>query len=305
MTLATRSAQASRRRAWRRLVIIAVLAMVITVIVVPAGLGFATTYGLLYASCQEVSATPGDFGLSWEDLTLTARAGGHFRAFYMRGTNRAAIIIPPTTNQGRGNRLALAQLLAQHGYAVITFESRRCAGMGPLSLGYKETDEVGDALTYLQTRSDVDPDRIGITGFSSAGATAVMAAARFPALRAVIAEGGYGDFAEGAVGMGSRDDTWLETLYKQSLRLSYHLITGIDIDKLSPLDVIGQIAPRPILLIYGSRERSLEGARQQLAAAGDNAQLWMVEGARHGTYRVDAPAEYENRVIDFFDRALL
>jgi dipeptidyl aminopeptidase/acylaminoacyl peptidase len=299
----TQPSQGIRRA--RRFAFTAVIAAVITVIGVPAGLGFATTYRLLYSSCDAASTTPGDFGLAWEDLTLTAQAGGDFRAFFIPGTNRAAIIIPPTTNDGRGDRLDLAAMLAQHGYAVMTFESRRCAGMGPLSLGYQETDEVGDVLTYLQTRPDIDPDRIGITGFSSAGATAIMSAARFPELRAVIAEGGYGDFSEGVVGLRSGDDTWLETLYKQSLRLSYHLITGIDIDKLSPVDVIGQIAPRPILLIYGSRERSLEGARQQLAAAGDNAQLWIVEGARHGTYRADVPAEYEDRVIAFFDRALL
>lgn len=285
--------------------LLAVIAALVTSVVVPAGLGFATTYRLLYSPCDADATTPGDFGLTGEDLTLAARAGGRFRAFYISGTNRAAIIIPPTTNDGRGNRLHLAAMLASHGYAAITFESRRCAGMGPLSLGYKETDEVGDVLAYLQTRSDVDPDRIGITGFSSAGATAVMSAARFPALRAVIAEGGYGDFAQGVIGSGKRDDTLLETVYKQSLRLSYHLITGVDIDKLSPVHVINQIAPRPILLIYGSNERSLDGARQQLDAAGHNAQLWIVEGAWHGTYMTDAPEEYENRVIAFFDRALL
>jgi pimeloyl-ACP methyl ester carboxylesterase len=79
----------------------------------------------------------------------------------------------------------------------------------------------------------------------------------------------------------------------------------MDINQLSPVDVIGDIAPRPILLIYGSQEISLPGGRRQKAAAGDNAKLWIVEGAGHGNYVDVASAEYERRVVTFFDEALL
>ncbi len=142
-------------------------------------------------------------------------------------------------------------------------------------------------------------------GFSSAGAAAIMAAAQFPQVRAVIAEGGYGDFAEGAVGIGENSGTFLESLYKRSIEISYHQLTGVDIDDLSPINRIGQIAPRPILLIYGSLEGSLAGGKKQYAAAGAHAELWIVEGARHGTYRQVAPEVYEKRVLTFFDKALL
>lgn len=297
------------RRYWRRLIALLVAAMALTAGGVPALLGVATTVSLLYSSCDEHATTPGDFGHLWEDVTLTARDGHAVRAFFIPGRamtgSSAAIIIPPTTNDGRGTRLDLADMLARHGYAVLTFESRRCAGMGPLSLGYKETDEVGAALAYLHTRDDVDPDRIGITGFSSAGATAIMAAARYPALRAVVAEGGYGDFAQNVIGTHGDSGTVFETIYKWSIAGSYRVITGVSMDRLSPLDVIGGIAPRPILLIYGSRERSLAGAKQQLAAAGPTADLWVVKGAGHGEYRAVTPDEYETRVIGFFDSALL
>lgn len=292
------------RRTWRRVLVLLVVGIVLAVFGTPALAGFVMTYVLLHPSCHESSETPGSYGHSFEDLVLEARARGQFRAYFITGSNRAAIIIPPPYGGGRGARLPEADVLARHGYAVLAFESRRCAGMGALSLGYKETDEVGDALDYLRTRADVDPDRIGILGFSSAGATAVMSAARYPALRAVVAEGGYGDFAEGTIGLGIGEDRLLERVFKQSLNLSYTLITGVDIDKLSPIDSIGDIEPRPILLVYGSRERSLQGAQRQLAAAGDHADLWIVEGAGHGNYLDIAPQEYEARVVTFFDEAL-
>ncbi len=292
-----------RWRYWRRIITLAVLAVTITIIIVPAGAGFVMTYALLNPPCSENGKTPGDFGYTWEDVTLSARAGGSFRGYFIPGTNRAAIIIPPPYGGGRGSRLQEGDVLARHGYAVFSFESRRCAGMGSLSLGYEETNEVKDALDYLRARADIDPDKIGILGFSSAGATSVMAGARFPEIRAVAAEGGYGDFAEGAIGLGTGASI-LETIFKASMAISYRIISGTDIDKLSPEDMIGSIAPRPVLLIYGSRERSLGGAHRQLAAAGENAELWVVEGAGHGNYLTVAPEEYERRVVTFFDKAL-
>jgi hypothetical protein len=291
-------------RYWRRLTILLVVSLSLTMVGTPVLLGAVTTYRLLNPPCGDNRRTPSDYGHTWEDVTLNAQSGGRFRAYFIPSTNGATVIIPPPYGGGRGTRLDEGDVLARHGYGVFTFESRRCAGMGSLSLGYKETGEVGDALAYLQSRANIDPDRIGILGFSSAGATAIMSAARFPAIQAVVAEGGYGDFAEGTLGLGT-GSPFLETIYKQSLAISYHLLTGIDLDKLSPSDVISQIAPRPVLLIYGSRERSLPGAYGQLAAAGDNAGLWVVEGARHGNYLEIAPEEYEARVVGFFDRALL
>lgn len=293
-----------RPQRWRRLIALAVVALIGAALGAPAVVGFVMTAGLVYAPCDAAAATPADFGLAWEDVTIPARDGGSFRAYFIPGSVRAAILIAPTTNAGRGNRLALAALLNRHGFAVLAFESRRCAGLGPLSLGYREADDIGDALVYLQTRSDVDPRRIGVTGFSSAGAAAVMAAARYPDLRAVVAEGGYGDFAGGAIGLGTPSANPLEAIFKTSLGFSYRLLTGVDIDRLSPQAVIGSIAPRPILLIYGSQERSLAGAYAQLAAAGPTATLWVIEGGRHGTYLHDAPDAYEARVAAFFAAAL-
>ncbi|NDJ74831.1 MAG: prolyl oligopeptidase family serine peptidase [Chloroflexi bacterium] len=295
-----------RRRRLRRLGVFFVLMLAFGLFGIPALCGCGTMYWLVHPGCGGDATTPSDFGYNdWEDLAIDARAGGSFQAYFIPGDNGATIIIPPTGGAGRGSRLDLADMLARNGYAVLTYDSRRCADLGNSSLGYKEISEVEDVVDYLLAREDVDPDRIGITGFSAAGATTIMAAARRPELRAIIAEGGYGDFAEGAVGLYDGGGSFVETTYKWSLSLSYRLFTGEDIDRLSPLDVIDRIAPRPILLIYGTKEASLSGAYEQQAAAGDNATLWVVAGAGHGEYQAVAPAEYEQRVIEFFDQALL
>lgn len=198
-------------------------------------------------------------------------------------------------------------MLARHGYAIFLFESRRCAGMGPLSLGYAEVSEVADAIDYLATRPDVDPDRLGVYGFSTAGATAIMAAAQLPQLQAVIAEGGYGDFLENALPLedGHSLAAYFLRLYRWGSHWAYAWGTDLQFEQLSPITVIDQISPRPILLIYGSREVSLPGGVKQQAIAGDNATLWVVEGAGHGNYMAVASEAYETRVVGFFDQVLL
>jgi fermentation-respiration switch protein FrsA (DUF1100 family) len=73
------------------------------------------------------------------------------------------------------------------------------------------------------------------------------------------------------------------------------------------VDRIGRIAPRPVFLIYADPGMGGESTRQPryYAAAGAPKQIWKVPGSSH-TGGIDArPAEYERRVVTFFDRALL
>lgn len=290
---------------WLRLSLFFLVTLTFALFVTPILWGSLFILGLVYLPCANSGLSPADYGYKGEEVILQARAGGSFKGYFLAGSNGATVIIPPTLANGRSYRLPEAVMLARHGYTVFLFESRRCAGMGPVSLGYLEVDEVADALAYLATRPEVDPDRIGVYGFSSAGATAIMAAARFPELKAVVAEGGYSDFARDNLqheGDGLRG--YFLSLFYGAVRPTYRMVIGVEIDRLSPVTVIDEIAPRPILLVYGSHEVNSPGGRQQ-TAAGDNAELWIVEGAGHGTYLAAAPQAYEARITGFFDEALL
>ena len=281
------------RHYWLRLITFFVVAVSTALISLPLLAGVLTAWGLLYAPCGTSAKTPADYGLPAEAVTLAARAGGSFTGTFIPGDNGAVIIMPPPFNGDRHARLPEAAMLHRHGYSVFLFDSRRCAGMGPLSLGYNEVDEVADALDYVATRPEVDPNRIGLHGFSSAGATSIMAAARYPQVQAVVAEGGYADFSRTAMGetvqIRHLADAFL-WLYRAGLRATYRVVIGAGLEQLSPLSVIDQLAPRPLLLIYGSNEASLPGARLQVQAAGPSAALWVVEGAGHGNYLRVAPA---------------
>jgi hypothetical protein len=73
------------------------------------------------------------------------------------------------------------------------------------------------------------------------------------------------------------------------------------------VDRIGLIAPRSVFLIYAVPGIGGEDYRQPLyhAAAGQPKQIWRVPGAEHTGGLEAQPAEYERRVVAFFDEALL
>ncbi len=89
--------------------------------------------------------------------------------------------------------------------------------------------------------------------------------------------------------------------------LDYRLLSGTDPSDVQPGLVIGDIAPRPILLIHGTADETIptfDGERLLAAAGGSAAQLWLVPGAGHARSYFADPAGYERRVIDFFVAAL-
>lgn len=281
-----------------RALLIAVVLTLFALLLIPALLGAGFIWGVTHMPCGGGQSNPAS---PVEPVTFYASAiNREVRGQYLPGTNGVTLIIPPTGGSGAGYWRREYTLLHDYGYGLLNYESRRCLDL-PISLGYSEVDEVGDALHYLASRGDVDMTRIGVYGFSTSGATSIMAGARYPQLAAIIASGGYHDFP-----VYNDDQTagvWFAPLYRFGMQHGYYGVTGLEMDVLSPISVIDQIAPRPLLLLYGTREPSLYGARLQLAAAGENAELWEVPGAGHGDYYASAPEAYEQRVIAFLDDA--
>ncbi len=71
-------------------------------------------------------------------------------------------------------------------------------------------------------------------------------------------------------------------------------------------DLVARIAPRPVFLIYAENGGGGEELTPQYyAAAGQPKQQWLVPGAGHTGGLATHPEEYERRVIEFFNRALL
>lgn len=290
----SRSADRSERLRW--LLTRGLLAALLTLLITPPALAMLYASALVDAPCQGLFTPPDPSSvmLSFDDPQGRARRG-----WLTIGAEHpdVVIIVLPGLAGNSSAAASDAQTLAAAGYSTFVYEHRTCAHRAAIaSTGYAESRDLLAAVSDLAARGDFL--RIAVLGFSEGGTASLLAAAEEPRIDALIAMGGYaslrGQVEEAANSAWGR---LMTPLYLAALQLR-----GVDVAASDPAAVISRIAPRPLLLIYGSLER--DNGEALYAAAGPGADLWIVEGAGHGAYRTVAGAEYEMRITEFFRDAL-
>ncbi|MFN2152755.1 MAG: acyl-CoA thioester hydrolase/BAAT C-terminal domain-containing protein, partial [Anaerolineales bacterium] len=166
--------------------------------------------------------------------------------------------------------------------------------------------DVGGAVTFLNSRSEVDPAKIGIGGCSIGAQIALQGAAYHPEIKAV--------WADGAAIIRAADNVrpknpimWLVNMGNYMIDWQYQRVLEIEAPP-AMIEIIGEIAPRPIVLVAGGIERPFLGSEARYAHhyaqfAGDNAEVWVIDEAYHCDGPVQRPDEYAERMIQFFDAA--
>jgi fermentation-respiration switch protein FrsA (DUF1100 family) len=315
MTHPTRPSAPSGARLTRWGLILLWSALLTAVGVLVIGLEISRRYAhaLAYPGCSGPYRTLTDVGISdYREVTFapgksvpTNPGGASLAAWWVPSKNGAAVILIPGIGQARDGMLDQGAMLARHGYGVLLADPRPCANPDVVfTAGYAEVDDVAGALAFVQAQPEVDSNRIGALGFSVGGATAIFSAAQSEGIRAVVSEGNFYNLGDDIANAGG-NNSLLESFYTQAILFFYRRQTGVDARLISPIHAIGQISPRPVLLIFGEYEVTSGHAHEQFAAAGEPKSLWVVPGVGHGGYIQTWPEEYEARVISFFDEALL
>jgi uncharacterized protein len=163
------------------------------------------------------------------------------------------------------------------------------------------------AAAFLQRRPDVEQDRIGGIGLSVGGEMLLQTAAESRAFKAVVSEGAGARSIREELEKPRTFELWLGVPTQAVLTTGVALFSN-HLPPPSLTDLTGRIAPRPVFLIYalhgtGGEEKQLNP--KYYAAAGEPKQIWEIPEASHTGGITARPAEYERRVIGFFDRALL
>lgn len=210
---------------------------------------------------------------------------------------------------GRRECLPLALRFRAAGYNVLCFDFRahgRSDGRF-ISVGHHETNDVIGAVQYLTRRPEVDPARVGVIGFSMGAAATIQAAARCPQIAAVVADSAYATFVDAAK-YSFRIVTRVPHFPIAPLAMRWaKWIMHIDVaTQLRPIDVIGRIAPRPIMLTHGTLDEivPVRHAYTLFKAAEEPKELWVVPGAHHVGARDEDPDGYFFKVENFLREAL-
>jgi pimeloyl-ACP methyl ester carboxylesterase len=236
-----------------------------------------------------------------ENVTFESTDGLKLDGWYVPSRNGAAVIVFP----GRNGPQQQARMLARHGYGVLLFDRRgegRSEGR-PNAFGWGGDRDIKGAIEFLERRGI---DRIGGLGLSVGGELMLEAAAETERLKAVVSEGA------GPRTMGEEiDDPRLPgrdrpfTALQYAFRDAMITVTANELPPAHLESLVPKIAPRPLLLIAAPNSANGEQLNRLYAkAAGKTATLWEIPESKHVQGIKARPAEYERRVVGFFDRAL-
>ena len=136
---------------------------------------------LLYLPHQpgrEITATPADVGLAYEDVTLTTSDGVALHGWFVPATGARATVLFFHGNAGNvGHRLATLQFLHELGLATLIIDYRGFGRSGgePSEAGtYRDAEAAWD---YLVKTRGLDPGRVVVFGRSLGSAVAAHLAA--------------------------------------------------------------------------------------------------------------------------------
>jgi uncharacterized protein len=261
---------------------------------------FPVASAYVYTHAARAYVPTPQLGAPHEDVAFTTSDGLRLSGWYVPSENGATVIVFP----GRRGPQKPARLLIEHGYGVLLFD-RRGEGESegdPNALGWAGTRDLHAAIAYLQSRPEVDDERIGGLGLSVGGEMMLQAAAETDELKAVVSEGaGIRSVRDAADLTGT--ERWT-TMPIWSLTTAGTALFASDPPPRSLTDLSGEIS-EPAFFIYATPGQGGESLTPTYyEAAKGPKELWAAEGGH--TRAMDAePAEYERRVVAFFDRNLL
>jgi len=245
--------------------------------------------------------TPATAGVTYEDVAFQTSDGLTLKGWYVPSRNRAAVILIHGLGGNRGSMIRHLLMLQDRGFGALSIDVRAHGESEGETVRYDGTDALA-AYQYLLTRPDVDPDKIGVLGWSLGAMIAIQAAADEPGLKAVaMDEPGAIAFKDGPLPEPLDIGNWLYVPFDLFFYPTLPLWTGHPNGE-AISDALPRIAPRPTLMIMQENNR-WAGYLYQFAR--EPKTLWTYPAVGHGMGPVNFPEEYQAQITTFFEAGLL
>ena len=293
-----------------------ILSLIITfVLAITVGLLARTrseAYNLLHAPMADrelPDETPKEYNLPFENVTVINPDGMKLAGWFIPSENGAVIIMQHGYKSTRSELLNEAEMMHRHGYGVLLTSIRaHDYSEGELiTLGYYETDDMEAWYQYLLTRTDIDPEKIGILGNSYGGMLSIQYAALNENIKAVVANSAFSSMQDTVTTSVTHFTGLPEFPFVPLIVFWAETDTGVKMEEIDATKWISEISPRPVFLMQGGADTVVSPNSGQLLydAAGEPKELWFDPELGHVEFDTERAAEYEARVVAFFDQYLL
>ena len=253
--------------------------------------------------------TPVNYNLPFEDVTVTNPDGQKLAGWFIPSENGAVIIMQHGYKSTRSEMLNEAEMMHKHGYgALITSIRAHDFSEGQLiTFGKFEVQDMEAWYQYLLTRTDIDPQKIGILGNSFGGMLSIEYAAQNRNIKAVVTDCAFSSLND-TVATSVKHFTGLpEFPFVPLIVFWAERETGFKAADIDATKWIAEISPRPVFLMQGGADTVISaGSGQKLYdAAGEPKEIWFDPALGHVEFDSKRAAEFEARVAAFYDRYLL
>ena len=242
----------------------------------------------IYFPDHETYITPAEFGLAYEEVRFGEEERLH--GWYVPGRTDVTVLWfhGNASNLSHPGRVEFIKLLHDRlGVSFFIFDYRgygRSTGK-PSEEGLYQ--DARDALAYLESRDDVDPDRIVYYGRSLGGAVASRLATEAAPYRLI-----------------------LESAFTSTPDMARELYPFLPLGPLlytrySNREHLASVRA-PVLIIHGSRDRTVPARHADAlhAAANEPKQLYIVRGADHNDVHYAGGERYLETFASFLDLPL-
>lgn len=223
--------------------------------------------------------TPEDIGLAYEDVMLETEGGVRLHGWWLPAAGPACgtILFLHGNAENVSTHIGSVYWLPARGFNVFLLDYRGYgASEGSPSIAGLQAD-IEAAMRYLTRRLRPDARDIAIFGQSLGAAAAIYYTARSAHranIRALVVESAFASYRD--ITREKLAAFWLTWPFQW-------LFAGTVSDAYSPIAVVDEVAPIPLLLIHGERDPivPIEHGERLYAAAREPKELWRIEGAGH------------------------
>ena len=233
---------------------------------------------------------PGDYGLTVENVTVTADDGVKLAGWLVPRAGARAIVLLHGYPAEKADLLPIAAALAPR-FTVLLIDLRYFGASegGATTLGHRERGDLHRALDFLAARGF---EGFGVFGLSLGGAVALSAAAEDARIRAVAAYAPFADLRALAYELYG----WLWYLkypFVGLLRGWSWLFFGHDITAVSPERAAASLTV-PVLLLASRQDEQISFAHaerlQRALARNSRSEFVFTDRGRHGELPQDVAA---------------
>jgi uncharacterized protein len=256
-------------------------------------------------------STPTEVGLAYEEIQFHARGDAlTMAAWHIPAADATrAVIIAHGVGGCRGQEFTVSSLpLVEHlvgsGFGVLMLDLRGhgASASAPMTYGIRERRDVLGAVDWLLAHGYA-PGAIGVLGASMGGVAAMGAAGEEPAIGALISDSACADF-QAMIQNHLQRRSKLPRFFIPLVLLMGRLISGEDLTRLRPAELLRRISGCPVLIIHAEGDRLVPVAHAHALAHAGDCSLWLTQSPRHlGSFGANQHG-YIQRVLAFFEETL-